>query len=145
MERAAASGDPGRFAFPRPLKGEARLDFSFSGLKTAVRQAAEAIAPVSDADVSDICASFQAAIVATLEDRLAPALARFRRQFPEEAAPTLVVAGGVAANSAIRGMLDRLCGSAGLPLRRSAASPLHRQCGDDRLGRRGAHGARDAR
>ena len=122
VERAAAAGDPSRFAFPRPLKGDARLDFSFSGLKTAVRQAAEAIAPVSEADVSDICASFQAAIVATLEDRLSRALERFRQQCPGEAAPTLVVAGGVAANGAIRAMLDRLCAGTGF---RFVAPPPH--------------------
>lgn len=108
VERAAAQGDAGRFAFPRPLKGEARPDFSFSGLKTAVRQAASAIAPLSEQDVADICASFQRAVTETLAERVGKSLARFRDAFPDVARPVLVVAGGVAANKAIRAALDAL-------------------------------------
>jgi len=109
VEKAAATGDPARFAFPRPLRGEERLDFSFSGLKTAVRQAATAIAPLSDKDVADICAGFQLAVTETLAERVGRSLMRFSEQFPDAAARTLVVAGGVAANHAIRTMLDGLC------------------------------------
>jgi len=109
VEKAARDGDPRRFAFPRPLKGEARPDFSFSGLKTAVRLAAEAIAPLTDRDVADICASFQAAVAEALADRVARALARFRDAFPDVGEPVLVVAGGVAANATIRAALQRLC------------------------------------
>jgi len=121
VEKAAARGNPGRFDLPRPLKGERRPDFSFSGLKTAVRQAAAAVAPLSPADVDDIAASFQRAIVETLEDRVAISLARFRAAFPGLAAPALVVAGGVAANKAIRIALDELCGRYGVSL---VAPPL---------------------
>ncbi|MCO5155173.1 MAG: tRNA (adenosine(37)-N6)-threonylcarbamoyltransferase complex transferase subunit TsaD [Aquamicrobium sp.] len=106
VERAAAEGDASRFSFPRPLKGERRADFSFSGLKTAVRQAASAIAPLSDRDVADICASFQLAVTETLAERVGKSLARFREAFPDIAQPVLVVAGGVAANRAIRAALD---------------------------------------
>lgn len=106
LERAALSGDPARFAFPRPLKGEARPDFSFSGLKTAVRQAATAIAPLSDQDVADIAASFQAAVTDAVADRVARALDRFRSEHPTHRAPTLVIAGGVAANKALRAALE---------------------------------------
>jgi N6-L-threonylcarbamoyladenine synthase len=113
VERAAAYGNARRFDFPHPLKGEARPDFSFSGLKTAVRQAATSIAPLSDGDVADIAASFQRAIVETLKDRVARSLARFRDTFPDNAAPVLVVAGGVAANKAIRTALEELCGRHG--------------------------------
>jgi N6-L-threonylcarbamoyladenine synthase len=109
VERVAKEGDAHRFDFPHPLKGEARPDFSFSGLKTAVRQAATAIAPLSDKDVADVAASFQRAIVETLADRVARSLARFRRDFAGEAEPTLVVAGGVAANGPIRATLLALC------------------------------------
>jgi len=109
VEKAAAQGNPARFTFPRPLRGETRPDFSFSGLKTAVRQAATAISPLSQTDVNDICASFQAAIVETLDDRVSRALKRFRDEYPAAAAPTLVVAGGVAANRAIRASLEALC------------------------------------
>ena len=113
VEKAATAGDAARFALPRPMKGEQRLDFSFSGLKTAVRQAAAAVAPLSDADVADLCASFQAAIAETLQDRVGRSLQRFRERFPEAAAPALVVAGGVAANRAVRAALEALCREAG--------------------------------
>jgi N6-L-threonylcarbamoyladenine synthase len=109
VEAAAKSGDATRFAFPRPMKGEARPDFSFSGLKTAVRQAATAIAPLSDKDVADISASFQAAVTDSLADRVSMALNRFRSAFPKAKAPALVVAGGVAANALIRDTLEALC------------------------------------
>ena len=109
VERVAKGGDARRFDFPHPLKGEARPDFSFSGLKTAVRQAATAIAPLSDRDVADIAASFQRAIVETLADRVARSLERFRLEHPKSDAPTLVVAGGVAANGPIRAALLALC------------------------------------
>ncbi|MGB6118147.1 MAG: tRNA (adenosine(37)-N6)-threonylcarbamoyltransferase complex transferase subunit TsaD [Mesorhizobium sp.] len=113
VERAALSGDANRFDFPRPLYGEKRLDFSFSGLKTAVRQAATAISPLTERDVSDICASFQSAVTQTLEDRIKRSLERFGQEFPDAARPTLVVAGGVAANKAIRAMLEALCERSG--------------------------------
>ncbi|TKT82929.1 tRNA (adenosine(37)-N6)-threonylcarbamoyltransferase complex transferase subunit TsaD [Aquamicrobium sp. LC103] len=121
VERQAAKGNAARFDFPRPLKGEARPDFSFSGLKTAVRQAATAIAPLSEEDVADICASFQRAITETLEERVGRSLARFRETCPGLAAPALVVAGGVAANKAIRATLESLCHGHGMRL---VAPPL---------------------
>ncbi|MFC5384892.1 tRNA (adenosine(37)-N6)-threonylcarbamoyltransferase complex transferase subunit TsaD [Aquamicrobium segne] len=127
VEKAAASGDPNRFAFPRPLKGSAQPDFSFSGLKTAVRQAASAIAPLSDQDVADICASFQAAVTDTLADRVKRALVRFRADYPDRKTPALVVAGGVAANHAIRTMLEQLCAAHGF----SFVAPPHILCTDN--------------
>lgn len=113
VEKAAQAGNASRFAFPRPMKGSAQPDFSFSGLKTAVRQAASAIAPLSDQDVADICASFQAAVADALADRVSRALTRFRQTFPATRNPALVVAGGVAANRTIKAMLERLCVEAG--------------------------------
>ena len=121
VERWAERGNPKRFAFPRPLQGESRPDFSFSGLKTAVRKAASSIAPLSDADVADICASFQWAIIETLDERVGRSLARFRETYPDLATPSLVVAGGVAANRAIRRRLEDLCGRHGMRL---VAPPL---------------------
>ncbi|RUU21364.1 tRNA (adenosine(37)-N6)-threonylcarbamoyltransferase complex transferase subunit TsaD, partial [Mesorhizobium sp. M6A.T.Ca.TU.002.02.2.1] len=109
VEKAAATGDATRFAFPRPMKGSAQSDFSFSGLKTAVRQAATAIAPLSDQDVADICASFQTAVADALDDRVSRALTRFRETFPDKQNPALVVAGGVAANRTIKTKLEALC------------------------------------
>ncbi|WP_292638144.1 tRNA (adenosine(37)-N6)-threonylcarbamoyltransferase complex transferase subunit TsaD, partial [Mesorhizobium sp.] len=113
VEKAAAAGDATRFAFPRPMKDSAQSDFSFSGLKTAVRQAATAIAPLSDQDVADICASFQAAVADVLDDRVSRALTRFRETFPDKQNPALVVAGGVAANRTIKTTLEALCEKAG--------------------------------
>lgn len=128
VEKAAAAGDPKRFNLPRPLVGEARLDFSFSGLKTAVRQTAEGLAPVSDRDVADICASFQRAIGRTLEDRVGRGLQRFREQFPEAGGkPALVVAGGVAANQHLRSVLQSLCDAHGFRF----VAPPHRLCTDN--------------
>ena len=121
VEREASEGDSTRFSFPRPLRGDARLDFSFSGLKTAVRQAASAAAPLSDRDVADICAGFQLAVTETLEDRVGRSLVRFKDTFPDLAASVLVVAGGVAANRAIRASLEALCGHYGMRL---VAPPL---------------------
>lgn len=121
VEKQALAGDPSRFAFPRPLRGEARLDFSFSGLKTAVRQAATAIAPLSRQDVCDICAAFQLAVTETLVERVGRSLARFRGEFPTIGEPALVVAGGVAANKAIRTALEELCAGRSMRL---VAPPL---------------------
>ncbi|TCT11777.1 O-sialoglycoprotein endopeptidase [Tepidamorphus gemmatus] len=108
VERQAAEGDPDRFAFPRPLAGRPGCDFSFSGLKTAVRIEAQRLQPLDDRDVADICAGFQAAVVETLADRTAAALHRFRAGYGPH--PTLVVAGGVAANQAVRARLVELAG-----------------------------------
>src|SRR5262245_38015772 len=113
VEKAAKTGDPERFAFPRPLKGESRPDFSFSGLKTAVRQAATSIAPLTERDIADISASFQAAIAETLEDRVSRSLDRFRTEFAGIRAQALVVAGGVAANRQVRATLEGLCKAKG--------------------------------
>ncbi|SIQ67449.1 O-sialoglycoprotein endopeptidase [Rhizobium sp. RU35A] len=127
VEKAARSGDPERFDLPRPLVGEARLDFSFSGLKTAVRQAATAIQPLTEQDIADICASFQRAISRTLKDRIGRGLARFRERYPEENKPALVVAGGVAANLVLRATLQELCVSHGF----SFIAPPIRLCTDN--------------
>ncbi|MDF2799974.1 MAG: tsaD [Devosia sp.] len=105
VEKTALAGDPKRFRFPRPLLREARLDFSFSGLKTAVRLQAEALAPLSDQDVADIAASFQAAVAEVVAVRAGQALERFAAELPG-APPVLVVAGGVAANRSIAAALD---------------------------------------
>jgi N6-L-threonylcarbamoyladenine synthase len=114
VEAAAEKGDPERFEFPRPLAGRAQPDFSLSGLKTAVRQQAEAIAPLSASDKADLCASFQAAVVDMLDDRVRAGLRVFRASF---GAPTaLVVAGGVAANRTIRRALNRLALDQGVRL-----------------------------
>jgi len=108
VEREAANGDPKRFALPRPMKGEERLDFSFSGLKSAVRREATLLAPLTGEDVADLCASFQAAVTDTLADRVGRAFARYREEISGGPAD-FVIAGGVAANAAIRAMLAETC------------------------------------
>ena len=114
VEKEAASGDAKRFALPRPMQHRKDADFSFSGLKTALRLEAEKIAPLSDQDVADLCASFQQAVVDVVFDRLRAGLRLFRAQF---GAPTaLVAAGGVAANQAIRTVLRRLAVETGTVL-----------------------------
>jgi tRNA N6-adenosine threonylcarbamoyltransferase len=115
VEHLAKRGDPGRFAFPRPLLHQDRLDFSFSGLKTAVRLAAEAIAPLTPQDVADICASFQQAVTAIVTTRAGQAMARLKLEQPSTA-PVLVVAGGVAANQAIGAGLRHVTERAGARL-----------------------------
>jgi N6-L-threonylcarbamoyladenine synthase len=96
VERAAAAGDPRAVPLPRPLKGAAEPHFSFAGLKSAVARVVGQYSP------EDVAASFQAAVVDCLLDRTARALDR--------AGPVtaLVVAGGVAANAAVRGALTEL-------------------------------------
>ncbi len=112
LERAAQQGSRMRFAFPRPLHGQQGCDFSFSGLKTAVRLAVTALMAsggVSDQDKADIAASFQQTVVDVLEDRIANALEMFQARYPDAASPILVLSGGVAANQAIRSALTALC------------------------------------
>jgi len=106
VENEAKSGDPSRFALPRPMLGKPNADFSLSGLKTALRLEAEKIAPISDQDVRDLCASFQQAVVDVVADRLRAGLKLFREHCGNPTA--LVAAGGVAANGAIRKVLHRL-------------------------------------
>ena len=114
VEARAKGGNARRFALPRPLKGRPGCDFSFSGLKTALRQAIAGLPPdaLAERDVADLCASVQAAIVEVMEDRTSHAIDAFRAR--HAAGDTLVVAGGVAANTALRESLSRLAARAGL-------------------------------
>src|ERR1700753_948402 len=100
VERAARGGDPARFAFPRPMLGRADANFSLSGLKTAVRNEASRINPLEPQDISDLCASFQAAVLESTADRLSVGLRLFHEQFGAPNAP--VAAGGVAATHGVR-------------------------------------------
>ena len=120
LETAARDGDPARFALPRPMKGREGCDFSFSGLKTAVRHfVAELPQPLSETDKADMAASFQAAVGEVLADRTARALRRFQAETGQPG--PLVVAGGVAANQALRDVLRELAEAEGTRL---VAPPL---------------------
>lgn len=121
VEHAAGNGDADRFQFPRPLKGRPGCNFSFSGLKTAIREKTQGLDEVSDGDVADICAGFQRAVTETLKDRLARAMDRFVAE-KSRAKPGLVVAGGVAANMEIRRSLEALCDKKGFFL---VVPPVH--------------------
>lgn len=121
VEEAAKRGNPKAYDLPRPMKGRAGADFSFSGLKTAVRQLAEGPA----LSVEDVSASFQAAVIDILRDRCRIAMERFRNDFP--GANVMVVAGGVAANQAIGTALAQLCREEGFVLR----VPPPRLCTDN--------------
>ena len=114
VEAAAQRGDPARFDLPRPMAGRPGCDFSFSGLKTAVRHAVAAL-PGGTAgadDAADLAAAFQEAVADVLADRTRNAIARFRADFP--AGTRLVVAGGVAANAQIRRVLADTAAQHGL-------------------------------
>jgi N6-L-threonylcarbamoyladenine synthase len=123
LERLAAQGNATRYALPRPMLGRPGCDFSFSGLKTAVAHIVSGFpnGPLPLDEAACIAASFQAAVAEVMADRVTNALA----MMPE--AGLLVVAGGVAANQAIRSRLATLAGARGIAL---AAPPL-RLCGDN--------------
>jgi N6-L-threonylcarbamoyladenine synthase len=127
LEKLAGGGDARRFAFPRPMLGRAGCDFSFSGLKTAVaHQVAKhggGALPVRVA--ADIAASFQSAVAEVLADRAAHAMAMMRARSPD--ARVLVVAGGVAANGAIRAALSDAAVAHGFRL----VAPPVRLCTDN--------------
>ncbi len=115
VEAAARRGDPGRFALPRPMAGRPGCDFSFSGLKTAVRHAVAAL-PGGEADAdsaADLAAAFQEAVADVLADRTANAIMRFREEFP--GGGHFVVAGGVAANERLRAVLADLAAARDMP------------------------------
>jgi N6-L-threonylcarbamoyladenine synthase len=112
VERLAKTGDPARFTLPRPMVGREGCDFSFSGLKTAVKRLADERAGesvLSETDAADIAAAFQTAVADILTDRATNAL-------NEAGAVPLVIAGGVAANSYLRTRLDDLCRSRNIRL-----------------------------
>lgn len=115
VEATAQDGDPDRFRLPRPMTGRPGCDFSFSGLKTAVARLAERTltAPADERDVSDIAASFQAAVAGSLVDRTRNAIRRHGETHGPESR-TLVIAGGVASNQYLRNALTALADEEGL-------------------------------
>lgn len=110
---AREEGNPKRYALPRPLRGREGADFSFSGLKTAVRQ----VTLDADVQAADLAASFQAAVIDILRDRTFAAMAMFARDFPQTLSPAFVMAGGVAANGAIRSALGAFATAQGFDMK----------------------------
>ena len=108
VEKMARIGKIGVFSLPRPLKGRIGCDFSFSGLKTAVRHAIQALpsGQIKSVDTSNLCAEFQLAVSDVVADRTQNAIDIFGKAFPS--GKTLVAAGGVAANLELRKRLSIL-------------------------------------
>lgn len=107
VQTEAEQGDANRFKFPRPMLDRAGCDMSFSGLKTAVLRARNDVMQdntIRAQDVRDLCAGFQAAVVDVLAEKTKRALTQYLHQNPTN--PALAVAGGVAANTAIRAKLE---------------------------------------
>lgn len=122
IETLAKEGDINRFDLPRPLKGRPNCDFSFSGLKTKLRQIIDDFEgnEISRQDAADLCAGFQNAVADCLDDRLKRAIKIAKEQFPTIS--TLVVAGGVAANQYLLHRLQKLGEQTGLSI---VAPPLN--------------------
>ncbi|MEM1385312.1 MAG: tRNA (adenosine(37)-N6)-threonylcarbamoyltransferase complex transferase subunit TsaD [Pseudomonadota bacterium] len=124
VEREAKTGDPHRFALPRPLLDRPGLDLSFSGLKTAVLRARDTLVAAQSGlhrqDRADLCASFQAAVRDVLAAKSARAMRVFRAAHPG-GADVFAVAGGVAANKSLRVALDGAASAEGFSL---TAPPL---------------------
>lgn len=116
VEQAARTGDGKRFKLPRPMLGREDPHFSFAGLKTAVRHAAQAAAPLGAQDISDLCASFQAAVCDSVADRVARVMRGVEDNFAPGAARPFVVAGGVAANQALKAALSEVAARNGFTL-----------------------------
>ncbi len=127
VERAALNGDPTRFAFPRPMAGRAEPHFSFAGLKTAVRRQAQQLSPLTESDVADLCASFEAAVTESVVDRCRHAFRWAEGEFCTTAPRRLVIAGGVAANMRLRAGLETVADKHGW----SIHVPPVSLCGDN--------------
>jgi N6-L-threonylcarbamoyladenine synthase len=115
VEGTAALGNPDRFDFPRPLLDRPGCDLSFSGLKTAVLRARNAVlreGGLTEQDRTDLCAGFQAAVRDVLAEKTRRAVALYLAENP--VTPALAVAGGVAANATIRVALESVAEEAGL-------------------------------
>ena len=111
VQKEAESGDPKRFRFPRPLIQREDCNLSFSGLKTALMRMRDQIVDeksgLTRQDRADLCAGFQAAVADVLASKTRLALGLYLAETPSR--PTLAVAGGVAANTAIRAALETVC------------------------------------
>jgi N6-L-threonylcarbamoyladenine synthase len=126
LEQRARLGNAKRFALPRPMIGKEGCDMSFSGLKTAVRLAIAEITatrPLCEQDINDMAASFEASVLAVMQDRLRHALTMLSGR----SLTACVVAGGVAANQALKAALTTIAAAHGLPL----IVPAPRLCTDN--------------
>jgi len=96
-----------KYKLPQPMVGKDNLDFSFSGMKTAVKRIADTLPETVDRNnAADICASFQYNVGEVIRDRVSRAIKEYKKLYPNHLAPALVVSGGVAANKFIRNILE---------------------------------------
>ncbi|MBN2180703.1 MAG: tRNA (adenosine(37)-N6)-threonylcarbamoyltransferase complex transferase subunit TsaD [Sedimentisphaerales bacterium] len=123
IEKAAKNGNPRAIDFPRSMLGPDSLDFSFSGLKTAVlyycrgqdMKGEDKVDSMSEQEIADIAASFQAAVIDVL-------VKKTKRAADKIGAKTILLGGGVAANSTLRQALQQFCDST-TPARKLLAAP----------------------
>jgi N6-L-threonylcarbamoyladenine synthase len=123
IEKAAKDGDPGAIRFPRSMLGRDSLDFSFSGIKTAVlyhcrgqdMKGENKVESMNEKQIADIAASFQAAVIDVL-------VGKTLRAAEKIAAKTVLLGGGVAANNALRDSLQQMCDSSA-PARKLLVAP----------------------
>lgn len=134
VERAAANCKDHKaalekFPLPLPMKGRDGCDFSFSGLKTAVRNHVEKLpeGKLDYADVAALCFSFQETAAQIVIDRMTNAITEFKKRYGYAATPLLVVSGGVAANTRIRAALQDLSESNGMEF----VAPPIKLCSDN--------------
>jgi N6-L-threonylcarbamoyladenine synthase len=127
VEREARRGNASRFELPMPMRGQKTPNFSFSGLKTAVRLAAEKLEPLAAADIADICASFQETVARSIAEKSRLAMETVDGEGFNQAQRIFVAAGGVAANERIRTALEEACAAMGWQF---LAPPL-KLCGDN--------------
>jgi N6-L-threonylcarbamoyladenine synthase len=121
IDKLAAQGTSGSVTLPRPLHRRGNLEFSFSGLKTAVAQHVEKSGrPESPQQLADLCASFQDAVVTTL-------VAKCLAACEQRDVPRLVITGGVAANKGLRARAQERCAARGIEL----FVPPARSCTDN--------------
>jgi N6-L-threonylcarbamoyladenine synthase len=106
LEQIAKTGNPERFELPTPLNHRDGCDFSFAGLKTAARQVWDNLGMPTDADKADLAAAMQQKIAYSLAIRSRNAMKYFNKTYPDMEASSFVVAGGVAANRAVRQALE---------------------------------------
>jgi N6-L-threonylcarbamoyladenine synthase len=116
VEKAAHAGQADRFPLPRPMLGRPEPHFSFAGLKTAVRHQAQALVPLRDADIADLCAAFEAAAADSVADRVRRAMEIAEPGLDGAKGRHLVVAGGVAANAKLRAALAAVAAASGYTL-----------------------------
>ncbi len=113
VSRLAADGDPAAFSFPRARLGADNLDFSFSGLKTAVATATASLRegghPLTPEELADLCASFQEAVIDVLVEKTLAAARRHHHR-------RIALGGGVAANPRLRSAMTEACADKGLEL-----------------------------